>query len=70
MGRPALRAHPSVLRASQQRDRIAVLVRRNAEGEEEQEGEAEEHRRLRSWCARVVNLVSRRFGDAGMLRVH
>ena len=37
-------AHPSVLRASQQRDRIAVLVRRNAEGKEEQEGEAEEHR--------------------------
>ena len=37
-------AHPSVLRASQQRDRIAVLMRRNAEGKEEQEGEAEEHR--------------------------
>ena len=36
-------AHPSVLRASQQRDRVAVLVRRNAEAEEDQEGEAEEH---------------------------
>ena len=26
-----------------------MLVRRNAEGEEEQEGEAEEHRRAASW---------------------
>ena len=54
-------AHPSVLRASQQRDRIAVLVRRNAEGKEEQEGEAEEHRVVPCFGAsrgrRVVELA-------------
>ena len=32
-----------MLRASQERDWIAVPVRRNADGEEEQEGEAVEH---------------------------
>lgn len=36
-------AHPSMLRASQERDWIAVPVRRNADGEQEQEGEAVEH---------------------------
>ena len=43
MGKPALRAHPSVLRALQQRDWIAALVRRNAEGEEEQALCAHDH---------------------------
>ena len=32
-----------MLRASQERDWIAVPVRRNADGEQEQEGEAVEH---------------------------
>lgn len=41
--REASAAHPSMLRAFQERDWIAVSVRRNSDGEEEQEGEAVEH---------------------------
>ena len=57
-------AHPSVLRASQQRDRIAVLVRRNAEGKEEQEGEAEEHRVVPCFGASSGASNSRKFREA------
>ena len=49
-----------------------MLVRRNAEGEEEQEGEAEEHRRGASWLRARGELGVAPFWRVPptMLRVH